>query len=166
MDCGDRQERREACGETLPTDDQTAILLLKPGKRPLSLKTRYVDLDGSTSWLLGLPDPFRDLGPDAPRAELLAQVFGIIPFIGGDDFGTLPGASTPAGSEVDRVQQRHDLSALIPIRRRGMVYQRHAGRVGETVDEDAFTFAAIGHALTAAFARGKKSRRRPRTAIE
>jgi hypothetical protein len=66
MDRGDSQERRKAGGETLPTHDQTAILLLKPGKGPLSLETGHADLDGSTTPLLSLPDPFRDLCPDAP----------------------------------------------------------------------------------------------------
>jgi hypothetical protein len=120
MDSGDRQERRKAGGETLPTHDQTAILLLKLGKGPLSLETGHADLDGSTARLLRLPDQFRDLYPDVRCADLLTKVFGIIPFISGNDLGTLPGASTPAGSEVDRVQQRH------------------AGRVRETVERIPF----------------------------
>jgi hypothetical protein len=139
MDGGDRQERRKAGAEALPTHDQTAILLLKPGTGPLGLETGHADLDGSTTRLLRLPDPFRDLCPDAPCAELRTKVFGIIPFISGNDLRTLPGASTPAGSEVDRVQQRHDLGAFIVICSRRAVRQRHAGRVRETVDEDSLT---------------------------
>ena len=78
MDRGDGQKRRKARGETLPADDQAAILLLKPGKRPLRLEARDLHLDGSAPRFLGLPDPFGDLRPDAAFAELLAQGFGII----------------------------------------------------------------------------------------
>ena len=102
----------------------------------------------ATTRRLRLPDPLRELCPDAPGAELLAQGVGLIPVIGGDDLGPLPRASTPAGSAVDRVQPRP------------------AGRLGATVAAEAWTWAALGHARTAACARGHKRPPRPRPARE
>ncbi len=163
---GHGKKRRKAGGETLPTDDQTAVLLLKPGQGPLSLETRHRDLDRAAARFLGFPHAFGDLRPATTFAQLLAQVFGVIPCIGSDDLRPFAGASTLASPQADLVQQRHDLCALIPIRRRCTVRQGHAASVCETVDEDALTLAAMGHALTAAFARGKTIRRRPRTATE
>jgi hypothetical protein len=58
MESRNSQECREANRETFPTDDQPAVHLLTPGKGPLGLETRHVDLDGSAPRFLGLPDPF------------------------------------------------------------------------------------------------------------
>jgi hypothetical protein len=118
---GDGQECRKAGRATFPTDSQTAVLLLKPGEGPLGLETRHIDLDGTATRALGLPDPLRDLGSDASRADLLAEVLGVISSIGDENFGALPGASTLASSEAHGVQQREDLGALIAIGRRRAV---------------------------------------------
>src|SRR3954454_4135145 len=85
VDRGDRQERLEAHGNALPSDDQAAILLLEPGKGPLGLESRHHLLHWSAPVFLRLSDPLRDLGPDATPPELLTQRFRIIAFIGRED---------------------------------------------------------------------------------
>ena len=81
MDHRDGKKSVDAHHETLPTDDQAAILLLEPGKGALGLKAGDVLLDWSPTWGLALPDPLRDLCPHPPVTELLAQGLGVIPFI-------------------------------------------------------------------------------------
>jgi hypothetical protein len=164
MDGSDGEERRKTCREALPTDDQAAILFLEPGKGSLGLETRHVDFDRSAAWFLGGPDAFGDLRPDTTLAQMLTQVFGVIALIGGDDFWAFTGTATRARPQAHSVQQRDDLAAFITIGRGRAVRQGHTGRVREAVNEDALPLAATGHPLTAAFPRGKKSRRRPRTA--
>ena len=103
MDCCDGQKRREACRKSLPTDDHTAVLLLKPRQGPLGLDTRHSHLDGSAARFLGVPDALRSLRPDAAGAELLAEVLGIIPVVGDEDLRPFPRTSTRARPQVDRV---------------------------------------------------------------
>ena len=166
MDRGNGKKCRKAGCETLPTDDQPAVLPLKPGKGPLRLETGHINLERSAARFLGFPDSFGYLRPDTTFAQLLAQGFGVLPFICGDDLRPCAGASALASPQADGVQQRHDLGVLIPIGGGCTVSQGHTGRVGETVDEDSLPLAAAGHALTAACARGNTSRRRHRTATE
>src|SRR5919109_1892197 len=54
MDRGDRQKCLKACGNTFPPHDQTTILLLEPGKRPLGLEPRHDFFDRSPARFLGL----------------------------------------------------------------------------------------------------------------
>jgi len=164
MDRGNRQKRIETQGETLPTDDQAAILFLKPGEGALGLKAWDVPLDRSATGGLALPDPFRDLRADTAAAELLTEVLRIVTLIGDEDVRPFPGAPTPTGPHADGIQERHDLGALTAVRGRRAVRQGHAGGIGEAVDEDPLAFAPTGDPLTAAFARGNRSRRRLRTA--
>ena len=63
-------------------------------------------LDGPAPRFLRLPDAFGDLRPNAAAAELLAQGFRIVAFIRREDFGAFPRASTVAGPQMDRIQQR------------------------------------------------------------
>jgi hypothetical protein len=77
MDRGDDQKCRKAGRETLPAHDQTAVLLLKPGKGPLGLETRHLDLDGAAARFLDFPNSLRNLRSDAPFTEVPAEVFRI-----------------------------------------------------------------------------------------
>src|SRR5687768_11026398 len=166
MDHCHRKKGIETQGKTFPTDDQAAILFLEPGKGTLGLKAWNVLLDRSPTWGLALPDPFRDLRPDAAAAELLTEVLRIIALVGDEDVRPFPGASTPAGPHTDGIQEGYDLGAFIAVSRRCAVRQGHAGGIGQAVDEDPLAFSATGDPLTAAFARGKRRRRRRHTASE
>ena len=166
LDGGDRQERREACGETLPTDDQRAILPLTPGKRPLRLAARDSRFAGPPPRLAALPHPLGDLGAAPTAAAALAQGLGVIAVIRCPSLHPLTWSAACAGSDVASIQPREDLGALIPRgwgRARG---PRHARRVREAVDQQPVALPALGHALTAARARGNTSRPRPHAATE
>jgi len=165
VDRSDGQKPREACCKPLPADDQAAVLFLKPGQRPLHLEAGDPHLDGTAPRSLGLPDSLRNLCPDIAFARMQAQRFGVIALIGRQHLGTFARAPRLASAQADRIQQRQHLGALSPIRRRGVVRQGHVGRVGETMEQNPLVFAATGHALTAACARGNRSRPRPHTAI-
>ena len=118
---GDRQKRVEACRNALPSDHQAAILLLEPGKRPLSLESWHHFFDRSATIFLGLPDALRELCPDPPFLELLPERFGIITFIRRNGLEAFAGAPPFARADLDRIQQWHHLGALIPIGWRGPV---------------------------------------------
>jgi hypothetical protein len=69
-------------------------------QRSAQLGNEHADLEGSTTRLLRLPDPFQDLCPDAPCAALLRKVFGIIPCISaaeGRDSGSAGVVGADAG---------------------------------------------------------------------
>jgi hypothetical protein len=166
MDCGNGQKRREACRKPFPADDQAAVLFLKPGKRPLRLEAGDCHLDRAATRFLGLPDAFGDLRPNAASAQLQAQCFGVIAPVGRQHPGTFARTPRLASPQADSVKQREHLGPLIAIGRCGTVGQGHASRIGEAVNEDPLAFASTSHALTAAFARGKTSRLRRRTATE
>jgi hypothetical protein len=166
MNDGDREKRIEACSNTLPADHRAAVLSLEPGKRALGLEARDVLFDWAPTRLLGLPDPFGELGPDTASAQSMAELFGIVPVICREDLEPLTRSAPPARADVEGIQQRGDLGSLVAIRRRGARGHWHASRVREAVDEDAFAFPAMRDALTAAFARGKKHHRQHRTATE
>src|SRR4029453_14785875 len=166
MDCGDRQKCLKACGNALPSHDQTTILLLEPSKRPLGLEPRYDFFDWSPTLFLGLPDPFRNLCPDTPLPELLPQRFGIIPFICRDHFETFARATAFTQVHLDRIEQRYHLRPLIPIGRRDAVRQGHPVPLGEAVDENPLAFPPAGDALAATLSRGKKRHPRRHTPNE
>jgi hypothetical protein len=115
MDHGNGQKRIEARCNTFPPDDQAAVFFLEPGKRPLGLEAWHGLFDRSPTVFLGLPDPFRNLPPDAPTPEVLAEGFGIIPFICGEDFEAFPRSATFARAEREGIKQGEDLCALIAI---------------------------------------------------
>src|SRR5262245_51183798 len=117
MDRGDRQPCRKACRNALPPHDQTTILLLEPGKRPLGLEPRHHFFDGSATVFLRLPDPLGYLGSDTTLAKLLPEGFGIIPFICCDDLEAFARAAPFPRADLDRIEQRHYLSTLISIGR-------------------------------------------------
>src|ERR687886_403643 len=104
MDRGDRQKRVEACRNALPSDHQAPILLLEPSKGPLGLESWHHFFDRSATIFLGLPDALRELCPDPPFLELLPERFGIIAFIGGDDFEPCARASPLARAHLDRIK--------------------------------------------------------------
>jgi len=101
---GESQECLETCGDALPADDQATVFLLKPGKGPLGLEPWNRLCDGPTTIFLGLPDALRDLCPDPPLPELLAQRFRIIAFIRGDHFQTFAGTAPCARADLDRIK--------------------------------------------------------------
>src|SRR4030095_5895769 len=143
---GESQECLEACGDALPADDQATVFLLKPSKCPLGLEPWDHLCDGPTTIFLGLPDALRDLCPDAPLPELLAQRFRIIAFIRGDHFQTFSGTAPFARADLDGIKQRQHLCPLVPIGRRGAVGQGHADALPETVDQNPFYFPSPGAA--------------------
>jgi hypothetical protein len=61
----------EACRETLPADDQAAVLALEPRKRPLGLEARNILFNGSPTSLSVFPDAFRDLGANTSFAQFI-----------------------------------------------------------------------------------------------
>jgi hypothetical protein len=160
------KKRVEAGGEPFPAHDEAAVLPLKPGKRPLDLVARDVRLDRPSPWFAALPYPFGNLGPDPASAEAMPEVFGVIPFIHCQNLEAFARSAPFAGVEVEGIQQRHDLSPLIPIGRRRACGQWHTCPVCEGMNEDTFAFSAIGDLLTAACARGKRSHRPHRSATE
>jgi hypothetical protein len=58
------------------------------------------------------------------------------------------------------------LRTLIPIRWRRAGGYGQAPGLGETMEQNALTCPPVGDTITAACVRGKRSRRRPHTAIE
>jgi hypothetical protein len=98
------QERVEARGKALPPDHQTTILLLKPGKCPLSLKPRGHFLNRPTPVFLGLPDPLRELRSETTLASLLPKRFGILPFLRRDDLQAFTGAAPFPCPHLDRIK--------------------------------------------------------------
>jgi len=64
-----REKCIEACRETFPADDQSAVLAVEPRKRPLGLEARDDPFDGASTRLSVVPDAFRDLGADTPVDE-------------------------------------------------------------------------------------------------
>jgi len=110
--------------------------------------------------------PVSASAPNATLAHLQAQGFGVVALVYRQNLWTFPRTPWLAGPETDSVQQGQDLGPLMPIGGRLAVGQGHARSIREAVDEDPLDFAAMGHALTAAFPGGKMSRRWRRTAIE
>src|SRR6266850_7221724 len=160
------QKRVETCGNTLPPDDQTAILFLQPGEGALGLEARHHFFDWTAPVFLGLPDALGNLRPDATLPELLTYGFRIVPFIGGDDVETFTRTTSCARPHLDRIEQGHHLGTLIPIGRGGAMRQGHAIPRRQTMDEHSLAFAATSHALTPTFPRGKKRHQRRHTPSE
>ncbi len=166
MDQGQSKKRVEASGQTFPAHDQSAVLALEPGKRPLGLVARDVLLDRASARLFGVPHALRNLGSHTTSAEAMAQVFGVISFIRGQHLEPFARPALFTRADMQGIQQRDNLGPLVAIGGRRARGQRHASGVREAVDEDAFAFPAIRDALTATFARGKRSHPRRRTATE
>ena len=101
MDHGDDKKRVEASGETFPAHDQSTVLPLKPGKRPLDLEARDRLFDRPPPRLAALPYPFGNLGPDTACAKAMTEVFGIIALICGQDLGPFARAAPLAGTDVE-----------------------------------------------------------------
>jgi hypothetical protein len=72
------KKRVEAGGETLPAHDQSPVLPLEPGTRPLNVVARDVLVDRAAARLFGVPDAFGHLGSDPTCAEARTAVFGIL----------------------------------------------------------------------------------------
>ena len=166
MDGRHGQKRREAGFEPLPADDPTAVLFLTPGTRPLGVEAGHVSRDRSPSWGLGLPDPLGHRGPDAPSAELPAQRLRVRALVGHDALQACPGAPPRAGPKADRVQPGEHRSALVAVRRCRASGQGHSRARCQAVAKEPCPFAAPGHPLTAACARGTRNRRHAQTASE
>ena len=156
MNHGDGKQCLEAHRETLPTEDQAAILFLEPGKGALSLEAWHLPLDRSATSELAPPDPCGHLRPNAPGAELLAQDFGVISFVRHDDLQAFPGASSLAGPPLDRVQPGDSLGTLIALGRCDASGPGHPRYLGEAVDENPLPFAAVGNPLRR-FCQGEKA---------
>jgi hypothetical protein len=104
VDHGNGQKRVEAHRDTFPPDDQPAVFLLEPGKRPLGLEAWHLLFDWSITGFLRLPDPFRHLPSDATAPELLAEGFGIIPFIRCEDLEAFPRSARFARMDLDGIE--------------------------------------------------------------
>jgi hypothetical protein len=166
MNYGNRTKRIEAGGEAFPAHDQPAVLALEPGKRSLSLIARDIFSDWPAARLMAFPYAFGNLGANPTCAKAATEVFGIITLIRCYRLESFARSALFPGADVQGIQQRDDLGPLVTISRRGARGQRHTRGICEAMDKDAFAFPAIRHALTAAFARGKTSHPRPRTATE
>ena len=163
---GNGKERIEAGGAPLPADDQAAVLVLEPGKRPLGLVARDSLFYGAPTWLAVFPHAFGDLRANPSLTKAPAEVSSIIPSICGQDLRPLARAAPLTSADVEAIQQREDLGPLVPIRGCCACGERHASGICETVHQDAFAFAAIGDPLTPALARGKTNSPPRRTATE
>jgi hypothetical protein len=86
MDHRDSKKRVQAYRETFPAHDQSAILALEPGKRPLSLEARDGPFDRAPTRLFGFPHPCGNLWADPASAEVLAKLFGVIAFLRSQHF--------------------------------------------------------------------------------
>jgi hypothetical protein len=161
-----REKCVEACRETFPADDQSAVLALEPGKRPLGLETRDVLFHGAPPRLAVVPDAYGDLGADTPFPKALAQGFSVIALIRRQHLEPLARSAACARAPVERIQQRDDLGLFLPIRWGCARGQWHASGICETVDKDAFAFPAIRDARTAPLAKGNRSHPQRRIASE
>jgi hypothetical protein len=140
------KKRGEAGGKTLPAHDQTPILPLEPGKRPLNLVARHILFDRAPARFLGFPDAFGNLGAGPTCAEATAEASGIIPFIRRQDLESLTRSTPSAGVGVQGIQPREDLGVLITIRGRRPRGQWHDRPIGEAVDEDTLFLAVEAEA--------------------
>ena len=104
VDRGDCQKRVKAGGNALPANHQAPILLLEPSKGPLGLEPWDDLLDRPAPVFLGLPDPLRELCPDASFPELLPECFGIIAFIGRNDLEAFARTAAVACADLDRIK--------------------------------------------------------------
>jgi hypothetical protein len=166
MNHRDGKKRVAAYRETFPAHDQAAVFALDPGKRPFGLEARDGVLDRMPVQLCGLPHPCEKLGADPASATALAKIFGIISFSRRHHFDPLARSAPFTRADAEGVRQREDLGALVPIGWGRACGQRHTSGIHEAMAEDALAFPAIGKTLTAAFASGKKSHPRSRTATE
>src|SRR5919199_2968665 len=112
---GHHKKRVEAGGETFPAHDQSTVLPLKPGKRPLDLEARDRLFDRPPPRLAALPYPFGNLGPDTACAKARTEVFGIIPFIRHQNLEAFAWSAPFAGADMEGIQPREDLGALVRI---------------------------------------------------
>jgi hypothetical protein len=166
MDHRDGQERREACRQPLPADDQAAVLVLTPGNRPLGLDAGDIQFAGAAPRVRGLPEALRYLRPTPACAPLQAQRVGVIALVCRQHLGTLARTPWLASLEADGVQPREHLGPLIAVGRGRTVGQGPARGVREAVEEAPLACTTAGDALTAACARGQTSRRPRRPATE
>jgi hypothetical protein len=114
----------------------------------------------------GLPRPCGALGPDPACAESMAQAFGLIPFPCRQDLEPFARSAACAGTDVQGLQSWTDLGPLVTCRGRCARGPGHTSAVRAVVDENALAVSAIGDALTAACARGKRSHPRRRSPTE
>src|SRR5262245_35287955 len=113
MDDSDRQKRCEAGPETLPTDDQLAVLPLQPRERPLSLEAWHGDFDRATAQLLCFPTHVWGSALRCPGGEVADGGFCMIVFVCDNDLRSSVRASTLVRPQADGVQPRDDLLTLV-----------------------------------------------------
>jgi len=130
------------------------------------LESWHIYLERSASRFAGLPEPFWQLGTDASLTDSLAQGFGVIAFVCRKDLWPFMRSAECAGFGGYRVQQRHELRALVAMSQRRASGSWHAHGLGETVEQIPLAFPPVGAAVTAALARRKRSHRRRGTASE
>jgi hypothetical protein len=118
MHHSESEKRIEASGQTFPADDQTAILALEPGKRPLGLVARDLLFDRPSPRLAAFPDAFGDLRANPACAEASAEVFGIITLIRGQYLEAFARSALLTCADVEAIQQRDNLGPLVPVRGR------------------------------------------------
>jgi hypothetical protein len=156
----------KAGGPPFPADHQAAVLAVELGTRSLSLIARDHLFDRPSPRLAAFPDTLGDPGAKTTVAEAPAKIVGSRPILRGQHLEALARSALLPRAHAQGVQQRDDLGALVTIGRPGAYRQRHAGGVREGMDEHTFAFPAMRDPFTAAFARGKTSRPRRRTATE
>jgi hypothetical protein len=114
MNHRDGKKRVEAYRETFPAHNQSAIFALEPGKRPLGLEAWDSLFVGTPTWLIGGPHLFGNLGVDPASAEALAKIFGVVSSIRRQHFEPFARSAPCTGADMEGVQQREDLGALVP----------------------------------------------------
>jgi hypothetical protein len=116
MNHRDGEKCVEAGRETLPSDDQSAVLALEPRKRPLSLESRDGLSYGAPTWLSVFPHPFGNLGADTPFTKAMAKLFGVIAFIRHQHLEPFMRSAPFTCADVESIEQRDDLVPFVTIR--------------------------------------------------
>ena len=135
-----RQQRLKAGRDALPTNDETTLLLLKPGTRALGLEPRHHFFERSATVFLGLPDPLRDMRPDPALPSLLPEGFRRIAFLRRDPLEACARATPFARADLDGLEPWHHLGTLLPLGWRGPVRQGQATPCCEAMHQAPLAF--------------------------
>jgi len=156
VDRRNRQQRLKAGRDALPANDETTLLLLKPGTRALGLEPRHHFFERSATVFLGLPDPLRDLRPDPALPSLLPEGFRLIAFLRRDPLEACARATPFARADLDGIEPWHHLGTLLPLGWRGPVRQGQAAPCCEAMHQAPLAFPPVSDARATPLPRGNK----------
>jgi hypothetical protein len=160
------KKRIETAGESLPPNNQSSILALKPSKTPLLLKPWHGHLNWPTKRFLSSSLPLCDLTPYSPFAEFFSEPSGIIAFIGSNHLKAFFGSSHRSSPNFNSVNEGEYVLTFISIGRGCATTDRHSIAIRDQMNQNPFALMPIVNALTATLSRGKKSRLWPHNPTE